>query len=168
MEEKKTTKKKTLDDAKVKEAKKKINDLLAGTGLEDKAEEVFTPPIQDEYQPPSNANANEWLQEQVTALTQQVEKYEKLITQLRVENQNLMNSLNTSGAVTSDMASASSEAKIVEIYKHFENIYTGRNPMRQSYDTVKFSNPQHGNGVLDVFLHTFVFLNQVKNYRHKG
>ncbi len=166
-EEKKTTKKKPLDENKVKEAKKKVNELLAGTGLEDKEQpETFAPPIQQEddfMQIGSNDNATAWLNEQVESLTQQVEKYEKLIQQLRVENQNATN-INVAGNVTTSTAT---ETKIIELYKHFESVYTGRNATRQPFDTVKFSNPTYGNGVLDVLLSMFPFLQNVKEYRHR-
>lgn len=170
----KKNKKVVLDENAKAEAVKKVNALLSGTGLEDKAEDVFTPPIMSsEFQQISSGdNANEWLQEQVTALTKQVEDYEALVTKLRTENTALVAALNgggNGGFAPNNVSDVESyKTKILELYKHFEQIYTGRNTMRQAFDTVKFSNPVHGNGVLDVLLQTFVFLNDVKQYRHRG
>lgn len=168
--EKKTTKKKTqvVDEAKVREAKKKVNDLLQGTGLED-ASDVFVPPTQaDDAQPVTygNDNATSWLNDQVSALTQQVEDYEKTIQQLQKDNAALFSSLN-GGGVRGNELDASDKAKIIELYKHFENVYMGRtNGVR--YGQVAFSYPQQGSGVLDMFLSTFVFLQDYKQYQHWG
>lgn len=160
-QEKKSTKKKTpiVDEEKVREAKKKVNDLLQGTGLEDPTD-VFVPPVMDDESQGTNLNndnATSWLNEQVAGLTQQVDELEKTIMHLRNDNSNLLISHNSGDATTSE------KAKIIELYKHFEGVYRAG-----SYDQVKFSNPQYGNGVLDMFLSTFVFLNDYKSYRHRG
>jgi DNA repair exonuclease SbcCD ATPase subunit len=167
--EKKTTKKKSLDENKIKEAKKKVNELLAGTGLEDKEEEaVFTPPVQqqeDEFIGNPD-QATTWLNEQVAALSQQVENYEKVIAQLRTDNQNMMNMLNNGGG-SGNINNSSLEAKVIEVYKHFENVYTGRK-YGQPFADAKLSWPQGNAGVLDMLLATFPFLHNVREYRHRG
>lgn len=169
--EKKTTKKKPqLDENKIREAKKKVNDLLQGTGLEDPADDVFVPPTHSDtefaehnpYAPKDNGS--EWLSEQVAALTKQVEQYEKVINQLKSDNMLLMN--NGSGSVAN--INESEKNKIIELFKYFEGIYTGKNQMRQAFDTAKFSNPGHGTGILDLFLLTFPFLQDVREYKHRG
>jgi len=165
--EKKPSKKKpsVTDQAKITAAKKKVNEILQGTGLED-PEDVFVPPTEDNS--PMNIaldnNATSWLNDQVAGLTQQAEEYEKIIAQLRAENTNLLTTLKVGGGEVS----ASEKNKIIELYKYFEGIYTGRNPMRTAFDTAKFSNPSHGTGILDMFLSTFVFLHDYKQYQHRG
>jgi len=169
-QEKKSTKKKTpvVDEAKVREAKKKVNDLLQGTGLEDPTD-VFVPPVMSDdvhAENLNNDNATSWLNEQVAGLTQQVDEYEKTIMQLKNDNANLMASLNSGR--NSDDVSHSEKAKIVELYKHFENVYTGRNKFGGAFDTAKLSHPQYGTGVLDMFLSTFPYLHEHKAYQHRG
>ena len=165
--------KKKEDEAKRKEAIEKVNELLKDTSFGNvKTEtetEVFVAPVEDNgfLQPAANDQAITWLNEQVTALTAQAENDKRLIHQLRTENQNLVNIINTGangGQVTNNGAL---ENKLIEVFKHFESVYTGRK-FGQPYDTVKFSNPQHGNGVLDVLLAAFPQLQNVREYRHKG
>lgn len=166
--EKKSTRKKPLDEKKVKEARQKVNELLAGTGLEDKFQEeaeVFTPPTQAEDEFLSGSDqATAWLNQQVETLSQQVESQQKIINQLKADNQNLINTLNSGGG--GGISGSISEAKIIDLFREFENVYTGRK-LGQPYDTIKFSNPQFGNGVLDVLLRAFPFLHGVRQYHHR-
>ena len=164
--EKASTKKKAAKDS----ALKKVNKLLAGTGLEDKEDDtpVFTPPIQDDefMQISSNDQATNWLNEQVAGLTQQVEDYQKQIVKLKNDNQILNNMLNGGGGAGTVTTDSASQAKIVELYKHFEGVYNGKK-YGQRFDTAKLSYPQSGSGVLDVLLSIFPFLHNVKEYAHR-
>lgn len=169
--EKKTTKKKTqLDENKIREAKKKVNDLLQGTGLEDPVDDVFVPPTHSSVDFAeqnifaTKDSGSEWLSEQVAALTKQVEQYEKLINQLKSDNMILMNNGGSNVANINE----SEKNKIIELFKYFEGIYTGKNKMHQAFDTAKFSNPGHGTGILDLFLLTFPFLQDIREYKHRG
>lgn len=163
--EKKTSKKK-LDDAKVQEAKKKINDLLQGTGLEDPVQgDVFVPPTQDAEFVPSNDSATEWLNEQVASLSKQVEQYEKTIYALQKENTFLKEGGMSNQDVHAQNVSSSDRNKIIELYKHFESVYNGTK-YGTKYATAQLSYPQAGSGVLDVMLAAFPFLHDVKQYKH--
>lgn len=167
-QQKKSSKKKTtkIDDAKVAEAKRKVNDLLQGTGFEDPV--TFVPPTEDAVTPTmNNDNATTWLNEQVAKLSEQVESLQFANNQLKNDNAKLMNALNGGGgSVTADFSN--DRVKITELYRYFENIYTGNNPMRQPFDIAKFSNPSHGTGILDMFLNTFPYLQEDKRYKHRG
>lgn len=167
--DKKSKKKIVVDEAKIKEAKKKVNDLLQGTGLEEP--EVFIPPTEELANNPliNNDNATSWLSDQVTALSSQVEMLEKQNALLKSDNTKLMGALSGGGSLSSaGELSASEKTKILELYKYFEGIYNGKNAMRAAFDTAKFSNPSHGTGVLDMFLSTFPFLVDHKQYQHRG
>ncbi len=168
-EVKKTTNKKKVvisDETKILEAKKKINDLLRGTGLEDKKESIEVS-VEDLLLPVSDSDkSNEWLNDQIIALTQEVEQLQNIVVNLQNENKHLKTNGTSVQSIGSDMVS--DQNKIIEIYKHFENVYTGKNSYGQPFAQVKFSNPERSNGVLDMFISTFPFLEDYKNYRHWG
>lgn len=158
----------TVDEEKIKEAKRKVNDLLKGTGLEepeetqpDVATAEMVSPVADEDK------ASRWLEQQLNALNQQVEEMENRILQLTQEN----NALKANGGVNalSKFDTGESEKqKVIELYKHFENVYTGRNKYNTPFKQVAFSNPQYRNGVLDMFLQTFPYLHDYVQYKHWG
>lgn len=159
--EKKSTKKKGVDEEKRLEAKKKVNDLLQGTGLED--QELFVPPTPIDVDATAHSNndaATAWLTEQVAALTKQIEAKDKLIAQLK------------SGAPSAPVAAAVADTdeltnSITKLYTHLENVYMGRQTKGNTkYERIQFSHPQTGTGVLDLFLRTFSFLKNKKNYVH--
>lgn len=169
--EKKTKKKIVVDEAKIKEAKKKVNDLLQGTGLEEP--EVFIPP--NEYDAEqnnpliNNVGATSWLSDQVAALSSQVEMLEKQNAQLKVDNTKLMGTLSNGGSLANagDL-STTERAKILELYKYFEGLYNGKNPLKSKFTDAKFSFPSHRTGILDVFLKVFPFLSEYADYQHWG
>ncbi len=167
---KKTSKKKSSEDEeKVLEAKKKVNELLKGTGLEEPEESEFIDPMS--YKQPTGSNqlsnnqvtgANEWLQQQVEALTRQIGEMEAII----VKQQNELNEFRSNGG--GGLAQGSDNIKVVELYKYFEGIYTGKSRYGTPFSQAMFSNPQHGTGILDVLLRTFPYLQQYKDYNHWG
>jgi len=157
----------TVDEEKIKEAKKKVNDLLKGTGLEEPDEnqqevatEEMISPVADEDK------ASRWLEQQLNALNQQVEEMENKILLLTQEN----NALRSNGGVNMPRfdSGESEKEKVIELYKHFENVYTGRNKYNTPFKQVAFSNPQFRNGVLDMFLQTFPYLHDYVQYKHWG
>lgn len=161
---KKVVKKKSaLDDAqKVAEAKKKVNELLKGTGLEEPEDDsVFIKP--NEYGTlvqMHEEKGNNWMQKQMNDLHHQIERLEN-------ENMNLKNGQHNIESNIS-IESGSEKQKIIELYKHFEGVYTGRNKYNTPFGNIALSNPQHGNGVLDLLLTIFPFLVDIKSYKHRG
>lgn len=167
--EKKTKKKIVVDEAKIKEAKKKVNDLLQGTGLEEP--EIFVPPIEEPANNPliNNENATSWLSDQVAALSGQVELLEKNNALLKKDNAKLLAGLNGSNVLdVSNEMSSTDKAKILDLYKYFEGLYNGKNPLRSKFTDAKFSNPSHRTGILDMFLKVFPFLGEQVDYQHWG
>lgn len=158
----------TVDEERVKEAKKKVNDLLKGTGFEEpdeikdekKNEEEMVSPVSD------TDKQSQWLNQQVNGLTEEVEKLEKMVIDLQNQNNLLRSGGNQYDSMNSE--NISDKNKIIELYQHFESIYNGRNRYGKPFSTVVFSNPQHGNGVLDMFIKAFPFLGQYIQYKHWG
>lgn len=165
---KKATKKKpTLDDAqKVAEAKKKVNELLKGTGLEEpEADEVYVKPDEfGSFASIQEEKGTNWMQTQIQLLTKQVEDLEFINMKLQKERGGFQGSV----APAQPVESGSDRQKIVELYKHFEGVYTGRNKYKTPFGKIALSNPQYANGVLDLFIATFPYLQDAKAYRHWG
>lgn len=164
---KKSSKKKTdkLDEQKVLEAKKKINELLKGTGLEEPDDDsVLVSP--DEYSTLAKSQetkAASWMEGQVEALSKQVEILESENLKLR----NQVQFMNTNGATAQFSDDNSEKVKIIEMFKHFQDVYVGRKK-GTPYSRVALSYPQTAEGVLDVMQAMFPYLQEYRFYKHWG
>jgi hypothetical protein len=167
---KKAAKKKpVLNDAqKVAEAKKKVNELLKGTGLEEpESDEVYVKPDEfGSFASIQEEKGSSWMQTQIQLLTKQVEDLE--FVNMKLQKERSGGYQGGANAAPAQVEAGSDRQKIVELYKHLEGVYTGRNKYKTPFGKIALSNPQYANGVLDLFLATFPFLQDAKSYRHWG
>lgn len=163
---KKTTDKSALDEQKVIEAKKKVNELLKGTGFEEPDDEGSILVSPDEYSTLAKSQETKgmsWMEGQVEALTKQVEILESENFKLRNQVQ-LMANNPVAGQFSDDN---SEKVKIIEMFKHFQDVYTGRKK-GTPYSRVALSYPQTAEGVLDVMQAMFPYLQEYRMYKHWG
>jgi len=157
-ETKKTTKKTSSN--KDAEAKAKVTELLKGTSV---AGLVSTPVEEKVNDLDVNVIKKEksmtWMEQQVNALTEQVETLENEILYYKEE---LAKAQNGQGNQVTDVTNQSLPPNLVALFRHFEQVY------ERGYTDAKIAWPEGGTGVLDMFLQYFPQLQNIKRYRYRG
>jgi hypothetical protein len=151
-------------------AKQRANELLSGLSLPDsvkkslnlesKKDDIL---IIEDDKPPLNAleeskksKSDEWLQDELAKVTDDLENVRKELTKSKEEYTKLFNSFKT-GSVNTQVNSIDDQSSIYKqklrvIFNEFEANFLGTNPQRQKFSDVKI---QH---ILNKLVENFPFL----------
>lgn len=168
---KKTSAKKTTGTSapvsdKDAEAKAKVEELLKNTSVPSLGiVKVEVPKQEYDIEGIKQEKSTKWLEDQLNLMNRQVEEQEQEILFYKNEIQRLQANQQAAGGVPAgngiQLMNNDLPPGVVALFRHFEQVY------EKGYTQTKIAWPRGGTGVLDMLLHFFPALSNVKRYKYR-